>query len=109
MSLPTRLMGHNCEEEIQSIQDALNLVAQHIASIKQKNPDAHLIWDRYTDCLTFVLGTRPVWEDHENGGCWNHEYCNEDLIHRFDDCGIEAAKVIDYSDYHSEYPLRRYW
>ncbi len=110
MDLPVRLMGHNCEEEIEKIQEALDVIEGLINSIKTKNPDAEIVLDsNYNEGLFLVLGTRPIWIDHENGGCWEHNYCHEDVIHRFSDCGIVATEMKKYSDYHDEYPLKRYW
>lgn len=109
MDLPVRLMGHNCEEEIEKIQEALDVIEGLINSIKTKNPDAEIVLDSRTDGVFFILGTRNLFHHDEMGGDWWNTYCYEDVIHRFSDCGIVAEEMKKYSDYHDEYPVKRYW
>ena len=108
MELPARLMGHNCEEEIERIQGYLDLIEQEINSIKTKNPDAKLVMDSVPESkdegegIFLVLGARYIWKDHSNGGDYWCHCCYEDVIHRFNNCGIIATTMEQYSYYHED-------
>lgn len=86
-------------DEIEKIQEALDVIEGLINSIKTKNPDAEIVLDSRTDGVFFILGTRNLFHHHSNGGDWWNTYCYEDVIHRFNDCGIVGAEMDHASDY----------